>query len=119
MKQYILTTDKPNANGRIYPRAAIEEMITKMEHPVMAVLGVGKETVSLSELAAAVSNFRLEDDNLVGDATILKTPAGDVLEKMGESVAFSPVGKGDVGEDGVVSNYTLSYIAIVPKDQAA
>lgn len=119
----ILTVDEPNFNGRIYPRAVVEEAISKAKDPLPGTIGMPlDEDVPEEEVSHQVSNLRLEDGRLMGTVTILGTPKGKILEGMIDA-DFRTAGTGmiSISENGhtVVTDFVLKSINALPKGTGA
>lgn len=124
-----LTLDKPNANGRIYPRAVGEAIIEQAkEKIVFGVLGstdlneyqnseVSHLDVSLGNASHTITDLRIEGDHLIGKIHLLETVSGRALAMVLSEMDFRPRGMGTIDENGVVSDYTLISIDAV-KDGA-
>ena len=115
--------DRPNKNGRIYPKSVVEEALRRAPSTMYGTLGYPEGlALPIDKVSHSVSNLRIEGDYLVGDAKILKTPMGAIVEKMlmnPESVAYRTMGYGMVGEDGVISDFTIIAVAAIPAEDAA
>lgn len=121
MKQVIMEVDKPNRNGRTYPKEAIENALKTVKEPVLCALGPPDgPSVDLQRVAAYATNLRVEDGKFMADITVAKTPMGKVLMELSDVPhAYTSIGFGDIDKNGVVSNYTFTGIAIVPKKDGA
>jgi hypothetical protein len=122
--------DKPNKNNRIYPKEEIEKSIVKFNETADAMNGVpgmidypdGLQ-IDMTKVSHVVKNLRIEDNYLVGDFTVLKTPEGkklsELLNASPATVAFRTLGTGTVGEDGVVKDFTIISVSMVDSNSAA
>lgn len=121
MKVILKKLNVANSNGIIYSTKAVKEAIDKLEgSAIMGQAGTAHEgKINLSDLACMGNNIAIEDDNVVCDITMLETPMGKVLSNILSQVEFTLAGTGVVGEDGQVSEYTISYISVLPKDKVA
>jgi hypothetical protein len=119
MKQRILKLDTPTVNGRIYPTAEIALALLRIsETPVLGIMGVKPvNQVDLADLSHLTSDLNIEDGWLVGEVTVLKTPMGEALGKILDTVAFTPIGNGTVNGNNEVVDYRLLYINAVPKEE--
>jgi hypothetical protein len=102
----ILVADKPNSNGRIYPRAALESYIAKAKAnggSLPGVIGMDQDPlVSLGNVSHMCENLRIQGDTLVADIRVLKTPMGEELKKLLTSpgISFRTAGFGTLSADG-------------------
>ena len=119
----IFASTRPNANGRTYPREVLEAAIAKyteqylrngtaygnLDHP-------GSPSQELKDAAVLITSLDWVGDEVWGEATVLDTPNGTILQKIiegGGTVGMSTRGVGVQGKDGTISNYTLTGIDVV------
>lgn len=121
MKVVLKQLGTPNKNGVVYSEQAMQEAIQKLDgKPVIGRLGTGDfGSIDAAEIATVVSNIRIEDGAAVGDAIIMQTPGGNELNAILDEVVFRLAGTGKVSESGEVTDYTISHVTVIPKDQAA
>lgn len=119
MKVVIVIADKPNRNGRIYPRSELEQAIADKDAGVCGTIGMPEgdiigDIIGNKEASHVVRNLRFEGDALVGDVEILDTPKGDELREILQhtSLDFRTCGFGD-NDAGVVRNFVLTSINAV------
>jgi hypothetical protein len=136
----ILTCDKANKNGRIYPRSLIEKEVERLNEgaELLGTLGFGKgSTVSFQDVSHIAQAFRLEGDDMTCQIAIINTPPGETLKQLlrGGNVAFRTGGVGNVSvrsrvncENGLLESSTdqivqdgfkFYTVAAVPADKAA
>lgn len=121
----IFQCDVPNRNNRIYTRQVAEQIIEQQKNkPEGTLMGEivnerqypsswpPDNSVPLDRVSHTVANLRLEGDYLVGDATILSTPQGEVLEKMitDPNLKFIQCGIGNITPEGVVSDFHIRSV---------
>lgn len=89
MKIFIAELDKPNKNGRIYPREVIYNQIEQLKgKPVFGQLGMceGTGEIPLDKISHSVSDLSIENingvDYFVGELKILDTPSGEILKDL-------------------------------------
>lgn len=120
MKVQIQKLDEANKNGRIYTSTEMQTVVNALKgKALLGTIGMPPEgKIALADVSHAVNELSIEDGYLVGKATILKTPKGELLQKLLEAddLSFRMIGTGKVGEDGVVSEYTLLSVVVLPKD---
>lgn len=110
----ILPLNVPSSNNRIYPEAEMQKAIEKLAGQKLA------GTVGYVEHAPSVfmaDNFRIVHDSVLADITF-STPEIAKLIESGDCV-IRPAGFGQLDEKGNVSDFTLTSLAIIPKDQDA
>ena len=117
----ILKADVPNANGRIYPRETVEQMVeqcAKNQNRIFGTIGMPEGTgLDISKVSHTVNNLRItEGGDLIGDVMVLATPQGKVMEELlaqGTTYDYRTAGIGKIDENGVVSDYRLISISMV------
>lgn len=126
MTQMIMEVDVPNKNGRIYPRVEIERVVEVWSGKQMfgqIDMPIGDPnplTVDASRASHVVENLRIDDNNcLVGDVTVMKTPQGVVLDDLltidGLCFRSAGIGKATMDENGhvVITEYQMLSINAV------
>lgn len=92
--------DKPNLNGRLYPSDVMENAAKRFSVPAN------------NSLKYTVNKLYVKDGQLLGEIEIYdEQMMNEVCVKA--NVGFRPSGVGDVDENGVISNYTLTSIDYV------
>lgn len=121
----ILTLDQPNANGRTYTTEVAEAIIEQARDRIAvgALLGeVGYpegssfNSVDMNRVSHQVTDLRIENGQLIGVIKLLKTPMGEIAEKLiyeAPHVGFRPRGHATIDKNGVVSDYQLVTIDLV------
>lgn len=123
----IVEADVPNRNGRVYPRAVLEQMIREVErkaNPARVFGSIGMPegvAVDLSKVSHTVSNLHItEDGKVLGDVMILDTPQGRIMEKVLEAeperqFRLAGIGKLEDNDDGTttVTDFRLLSINLV------
>jgi hypothetical protein len=128
MKVQILKLDELTKNNRIYSTAVIEKSLENIVEPVYG--GTGCNAINmvtgemnLQEISHKVENLRIEDGYLVGDVTILSTPAGVILKDLLNIVEFRPAGISVVSMNEsrniLIDEYKIISICALDKDTAA
>lgn len=99
--------DAPNANNRIYPQTVLEGAIKNLNESIAQRRLVGEldhpsyDVVKLSNASHIITSLRLEGKEVIGEAEILSTPAGKVVEaliKDGIKIGISSRGMGTLTE---------------------
>lgn len=103
---------KPNGNGRIYTKEAIEKMVedfNSKKHPMLGRLGYPDtqnegNDVNLKTVSHEITKLYIKDDQLWADIKILDTENGRTLEECLEQkfIEFRPLCIGSVNEDKTV-----------------
>ena len=79
----ILTTDKPNKNGRTYTSNMIRGMLKEIVQPIYGYCcPYGREKaweIDPTHVSHRINNLRLKDNKLIGDVHIMNTPEGQLL----------------------------------------
>ena len=100
--------NEKNNNGRIYPTAVLESQLEKVK-PLIAERRLCGEldhpqndTVKLANASHLVTKLEMKGNDLIGEAEILKTPAGltaKALVEGGVKIGISSRGMGTLSED--------------------
>ena len=136
-KDYIIEgvfmqADKKNRNGRIYERKILENAVGKyvteqvktgravgeLDHPA----GPG---INLDKVSHKITELRFEGSDVIGKASILKTPMGQIVEGLlegGVKLGVSSRGMGTLeqkhGVMGVKDDFILATVDIVQDPSA-
>jgi hypothetical protein len=129
MKQKILEIGVPNTNNRIYPRNVIDDMVVSWTgKSIFGMIGMPTGIsctlpINMTQISHVVENIRVEDNWLVGDVKVLKTPQGAILDNnlsLGVGVfrpaGFATTSQNDEGCD-IITTYTPHSINFVPNDE--
>ena len=124
--------EKKNRNGRIYPMPIIEKAVNKYDtEQVQRGRAVGElnhpegPTVNLDKVSHKINKLEFQGNDVVGEASILKTPMGEVVKGLLDGdVTFgvSTRGMGSLKNNGnamvVNSDYILNAVDIVQDPSA-
>ena len=100
--------NEKNNNGRIYPTAVLESQLAKVQPMISERRLCGEldhpqnDTVKLSNASHLITKLDMKGDELIGEAEILKTPAGltaAALVNGGVKIGISSRGMGTLSED--------------------
>ena len=100
--------DKPNGNGRIYPRGIMEREIANYRKLVKERRALGEldhpddSVINLKNASHMVTNIWMEGNEVKGTVKVLPTPAGGILRSLVEGgchLGISSRGLGSVRED--------------------
>lgn len=110
--------DTPNVNGRTYPHDEMIDALTR-KPTLYAVFGDSQTySLDMQRITAEIHSFHIEKDGTVtARAKCLDTPNGKLLRALTEGGMkhdYRFFGTGDVDENGVVTNYSINGVAILP-----
>ena len=100
--------NEKNNNGRIYPTSVLEGQLQKVQPLISERRLCGEldhpqnDTVKLSNASHLITKLEMKGDELIGEAEILKTPAGltaKALVEGGVKIGISSRGMGTLSED--------------------
>jgi len=100
--------NEKNNNGRIYPTAVLESQLEKVKPLITERRLCGEldhpqnDTVKLANASHLVTKLEMKGNDLIGEAEILKTPAGltaKALIEGGVKIGISSRGMGTLSED--------------------
>ena len=100
--------NEKNNNGRIYPTAVLESQLKKVQPLISERRLCGEldhpqnDTVKLSNASHLITKLEMKGNDLVGEAEILRTPAGltaKALIEGGVKIGISSRGMGTLSED--------------------
>ena len=124
--------EKKNRNGRIYPMPIIEKAVGKYDtEQVQKGRAVGElnhpegPTVNLDKVSHKINKLEFQGNDVVGEASILKTPMGEVVKGLldgGVTFGVSTRGMGSLKNNGnamvVNDDYILNAVDIVQDPSA-
>ena len=124
--------DKKNRNGRIYPKAIMENAVGKyVDEQVSKKRAVGElnhpegPTVNLDKVSHLITDLKFEGNDVVGKAQILDTPMGKIVKGLlegGVQLGVSTRGMGSLeqrnGAMYVKDDFILSTVDIVQDPSA-
>ena len=127
-----MQADSKNRNGRVYPRPILEKAVEKyVKEQVNTGRAVGElnhpegPTINLDKVSHKITDLRFEGSNVVGKASILKTPMGQIVEGLlegGVKLGVSRRGMGSLvqksGAMYVKDDFMLSTVDIVQDPSA-
>ena len=136
-KKYVIEgvfaqSDKKNRNGRVYPKAIMENAVGKyVEEQVSKKRAVGElnhpdgPTVNLDKVSHLITDLRFEGNDVIGKAQILDTPMGQIVKGLlegGVQLGVSTRGMGSLeqrnGAMYVKDDFILSTVDIVQDPSA-
>lgn len=136
-KKYVIEgvfaqADQKNRNGRVYPKAIMENAVNKyVTEQVSKKRAVGElnhpegPTVNLDKVSHLITDLRFEGNNVVGKAQILDTPMGKIVQGLlegGVQLGVSTRGMGSLenrnGVAYVKDDFILATVDIVQDPSA-
>lgn len=99
--------DEANNNRRVYPKKVLENQVQALDEAIKERRLVGEldhptyDMVKLSNASHLITGLRLEGNEVIGEAEILPTPAGKVVEGLirgGVKIGISSRGMGTLSE---------------------
>ena len=99
--------DEANNNKRVYPKSVLESQITYLNESIKDRRLVGEldhpeyDAVKLSNASHLITGLRMEGKEVIGEAEILPTPAGKIVEGLiqgGVKIGISSRGMGTLTE---------------------
>ena len=133
IKGIFLQADIKNRNGRVYPMEVLEKEVNRYnkdyvnENRAFGELGhPDGPTVNLERASHMITSLKPEGKNFVGQATILKTPMGRIVENLmdaGGKLGVSSRGMGSLeqknGANYVKDDFYLATAADIVADPSA
>ena len=127
-----MQSNKKNRNGRVYEKATLENAVEKyVTEQVKTGRAVGElnhpegPTVNLDKVSHKINSLHFQGNDVVGKASILKTPMGKIVEALldgGVKLGVSSRGMGSLvskrGAQYVGDDFMLSTIDIVQDPSA-
>ena len=127
-----MQADQKNRNGRIYPKDVLEQAVNKYtEQQVSKGRAVGElnhpegPTINLDKVSHKITDLKFEGNNVVGRATVLNTPMGQIAQGLiegGVQLGVSSRGMGSLdtrgGTNYVKGDFMLNAIDVVQDPSA-
>ena len=127
-----MQADKKNRNGRVYEKKILEAAVNKyVKEQVSTGRAVGElnhpegPTINLDKVSHKITDLRWEGNNVVGKASILNTPMGNIVSGLlegGVKLGVSSRGMGSLvqknGASYVNGDFMLSTVDIVQDPSA-
>lgn len=107
---------EPNVNGHIYPDYVLKNIAEQInERGVIGMLGQDTELAFLNAVCFTQKAY-YEEDTLYTDVTIMNTCPIPVVENIHELFTFGMRGTGNVEDDGTITQYDITAIDIIRKE---
>ena len=127
-----MQANKKNRNGRVYERKVLEGAVNKyIKEQVKTGRAVGElnhpdgPTINLDKVSHKITDLRFEGSDVIGKASILKTPMGQIVEGLlegGVKLGVSSRGMGSLvqkqGTTFVNNDFLLATVDIVQDPSA-
>lgn len=127
-----MQADQKNRNGRIYPKQVLESAVNKYTaEQVSKGRAVGElnhpegPTINLDKVSHKITELNWQGNNVVGKATVLNTPMGQIVQGLmegGVQLAVSSRGMGSLeprnGTNYVKGDFMLNAIDVVQDPSA-
>ena len=127
-----MQANQKNRNGRIYPREVLEAAVDKYTNEqVSRGRAVGElnhpegPTINLDKVSHKITDLKWDGNNVVGKATVLNTPMGQIVQGLmegGVQLAVSSRGMGSLeprnGINYVKGDFMLNAIDVVQDPSA-
>ena len=127
-----MQADSKNRNGRIYEKEILEKAVNKyVTEQVNTGRAVGElnhpegPTINLDKVSHKITELRFEGSDVIGKASILKTPMGQIVEGLlegGVKLGVSSRGMGSLAQKNgamyVKDDFMLSTVDIVQDPSA-
>lgn len=127
-----MQADQKNRNGRIYPKQVLENAVNKYTvEQVSKGRAVGElnhpegPTINLDKVSHKITELSWQGSNVVGKATVLNTPMGQIVQGLmegGVQLAVSSRGMGSLeprnGTNYVKGDFMLNAIDVVQDPSA-
>lgn len=126
-----MQADKPNKNGRLYPRKVMETQVIKYQDLINEKRSLGElghppnPSVNLNNVSHLITELRMMGNDVYGKAKILSTPMGKIAESLileGAGLGVSSRGLGSVkmvnGINEVQDDFHLATVDIVADPSA-
>jgi hypothetical protein len=136
-KKYVIEgifaqSEAKNRNGRVYPKSVMEKAVGKyVDEQVKTGRAVGElnhpegPTVNLDKVSHLITDLHFEGNNVMGKASILNTPNGNIVKGLlegGVKLGVSTRGMGTLGESRgqmvVRDDFILNTVDIVQDPSA-
>lgn len=123
-----MQAEHPNRNKRIYPISEMTSAVKNANDIIKENGGIFGEldhpeklTINMDRISHAIKELQINGNNVIGRAEILRTPMGLIAEELGKSgvrYGISSRGAGNVGPNGVVSEFVFVTADLVATPSA-
>lgn len=126
-----MQADKPNRNGRLYPKSVMEKEVNRYQELIRERRSLGElghpdnPSINLDKVSHLITDLRFEGADVYGKAKILETPMGNIAKnfiKEGVRLGVSSRGLGSLksknGINEVQGDFHLATVDIVADPSA-
>ena len=131
IKGIFMQAEKPNKNGRLYPRSVMENQVSKYQEQIGEKRSLGElghppsPTINLDKVSHLITELKMDGNDVYGRAKILGTPMGNIAKNFideGVRLGVSSRGVGSLkernGVNEVQNDFLLSTVDIVSDPSA-
>lgn len=128
MKGLFIQGDVRNQNQRIYPEHEIHRAVRQVSETINSGKSVLGEldhpeelSINLDRASHVITEMWVDGANGYGKLKLLPTPCGEIAKSMlqaGVNLGVSSRGSGNVGDDGIVSDFEIVTVDIVAQPSA-
>lgn len=128
MKGIFIQGDVRNQNQRVYPTREIARAVESMNKRIHETNGISGEidhpaelSINLDRISHIITEMWIDGSDGYGKLKLVPTPMGNIIKVLLESglkLGVSSRGSGNVGDDGVVSDFEIVTVDIVANPSA-
>lgn len=128
MKGIFIQGDVRNHNQRVYPAREIARAVNEMSKKMSGGVPIPGEcdhppelSINLDRISHLITDMWMEGADGFGKLKIVPTPMGNIVKTLltsGAKLGVSSRGSGNVGDDGVVSDFEIVTVDIVAQPSA-
>jgi hypothetical protein len=128
MSGLLIQGDVQNQNGRIYPKDEIHNAVMQISEKITSGYSVLGEldhpeelSINLDRVSHIITKMWVDGSNGYGKLKLLPTPVGNIARSMleaGVKLGVSSRGSGNVGNNGLVSDFEIITVDIVAQPSA-
>ena len=121
-----MQAEKPNRNGRVYPKSVLENELGKYQTAIKEKRSMGElghpenPSLNLDKVSHLITELRFDGNDIVGKAKIMNTPMGNIARNFleeGVKLGVSSRGMGSLIKKGEINevqkDFRLSTVDIV------
>jgi len=124
----MMQSECTNGNGRIYQLIEMQKVVEEASRKIASgqlIMGELQHPdnikINLEKVSHAITEMRMDGNNVVGKMKLLNTPTGNIAKAImegGVRLGVSSRGTGSVGTDGRVSGFSFVTVDIVDNPSA-
>ena len=121
-----MQAEKPNRNGRVYPKSILENELNKYQTAIKEKRSMGElghpenPSLNLDKVSHLITELKFDGNDIIGKAKIMNTPMGNIARNFleeGVKLGVSSRGMGSLIKKGAVNvvqeDYHLNTVDIV------